>query len=111
MAGPLRLAAIMTLLCAGIVIPAPAVENPRGVPLSILAKPAPATGRDGFILRVDRASGCIWRVAVATGKRELASRPCTGAKRMFKDDSRSGGLESRATPSKPSPGVPKLNRL
>ncbi len=108
MARPIRLALILVALCAGIVA-VPAVTTPGSDPPPMARTPTPAPVRDDFILRVDRQSGCVWRVSVTTGKRELAFRRCTGPKRTLNNAARRADPESRVSPPKSLAGVPQLS--
>jgi hypothetical protein len=81
MARPLRLALILLLMCAGAVVAAPGITNVNPNPLSTIAVPVPKPVRDEFVLHVDRQSGCVWRVSMATGKRELGFLPCQRPKK------------------------------
>ena len=76
MARPLRLALILLLMCAGVVVAAPVVTNPAQNQPSSVPAAAPKPVLNDFILRVDSRSGCVWRVTVATGRRELDPLPC-----------------------------------
>jgi hypothetical protein len=84
MARPLRLALILLLMCAGAVVAAPGITNFNPNLRSATAVPVPKPARDAFVLHVDQQSGCVWRVSVATGKRELGSLPCKRPKRGLK---------------------------
>ena len=84
MARPLRLALILLLMCAGAVVAAPGITNVNPNPRSTIAVPVPKPIRDEFILHVDQQSGCVWRVSMATGKRELGFLPCQRPKRELK---------------------------
>lgn len=76
MARPLRLAVILLLMCAGIVVAAPVATSPdRAQPLTI-AKPLSKPVRNDVVLEVDQKSGCVWRVSLATGRRERESFLC-----------------------------------
>jgi hypothetical protein len=107
MARPTHLVLILAALCAGIVA-VPAVTTPGSDPPSMARTPTAAPVRDDFILRVDRQSGCVWRVSVTTGKRELAFR-CTGPKRILNNPARRADPESRVSPPKSLAGVPQLS--
>jgi len=98
MARPTRLALILVALCAGIVA-VPAVTTPGSDPPSMARTPTPVPARDDFILRVDRQSGCVWRVSVTTGKRELAFRRCTGPKRTFSNLARRADSRKQNIPA------------
>ena len=76
MARPLRLALILLLMCAGAVVAAPGITNVNPNPRSTIAVPVSKPARDDFVLHVDQQSGCVWRVSLATGKRELGFLPC-----------------------------------
>ncbi|PVE24125.1 hypothetical protein DC522_12610 [Microvirga sp. KLBC 81] len=66
---------ILLLLCAGVVIAAPAIMNSdQRIPSSVAAA-APKPVRNDFVLRVYAKSGCVWRVSVDTGRRELDPLP------------------------------------
>jgi hypothetical protein len=84
MARPLRLALILLLMCAGAVVAAPGITNFNPNPRSTIAVPVSKPVRDEFVLHVDRQSGCVWRVSMATGKRELGDLPCQRPKRELK---------------------------
>lgn len=76
MARPLRLALVLLLLCAGAVVAAPILTNSdQRMPPSVAAA-TPKPVRTDFVLQVDAKSGCVWRVSVATGRRELDPLPC-----------------------------------
>jgi hypothetical protein len=81
MARPLRLALILLLMCAGAVVAAPGITNVNPNPRSTIAVPVPTPARDDFVLHVDQQSGCVWRVSLATGKRELGFLPCQRPKK------------------------------
>jgi hypothetical protein len=85
MARPLRLALILLLLCAGVVVAAPAIKtfDQRPPPSGAVAAPKPVG--DNFILRLDSESGCLWRVSVATGRRELDPLPCKRPKNRVRN--------------------------
>ena len=76
MTPPLRLALIMLLMCAGIVVAAPLVTRVDTSERALTAKPGPALARETFVLQADRRSGCVWRVSTTTGRRELGFLPC-----------------------------------
>lgn len=95
MTRPFRLALIMLLMCAGIVVAAPIVRKVDRGQLPLIATPAPTLPRDNFVLHADQRSGCVWRVSTTTDRRELASQPCKRAKGQQR--------ESKALP--PSPPV------
>ena len=76
MARPLRLALIPLLMCAGVVVAAPVLTNSDQHQASLVTAVAPKPVPDDFILRVDSKAGCVWRVSVATGRRELDPLPC-----------------------------------
>lgn len=94
MTRPFRLALIMLLMCAGIVVAAPLVTKVNQSQPASITQPAPMLLPDDFVLHVDRRSGCVWRVSTTTGRRELASQPCKRAGQQ---------RESKALP--PSPPV------
>jgi hypothetical protein len=71
-------------MCAGAVVAAPGITNVNPNPRSTLAVPVPTLVRDDFVLQVDRQSGCVWRVSVATGKRQLGFLPCKRPKSELK---------------------------
>jgi hypothetical protein len=73
---PLRLALIMLLMGAGVVIAAPAVTHSGKSALSEAAMPARQVASNEFVLHVDRKSGCVWRVSAETGRRNLDPLPC-----------------------------------
>jgi hypothetical protein len=76
MSRPLRLGLILLLFGAGVVVAAPVIMNQRPGPLPSAAVVAPKPIRNEFILWVDSESGCLWRVSVVTGRRELDPLPC-----------------------------------
>ncbi len=71
----LRLSLVLLVTCAGVVVAAPLVVGLSPSEQNAVDKP----GRNGVILQLDRKSGCVWRVAEATGKRELDG-PCKRTK-------------------------------
>jgi hypothetical protein len=84
MARPIRLALILLLLCAGVVVAAPIVTNSDQYQTSSIAVAAPKPVLNDFIIRVDSRSGCVWRVSVATGRRTLDPIPCRRHKTRIK---------------------------
>jgi hypothetical protein len=84
MARPLRLALFLLLMCAGAVVAAPGITNFNPNLQLTTAVPVSKPVRDDFVLHVDRESGCVWRISLATGKRELGSLPCKRPKRELK---------------------------
>ncbi len=85
MARPLRLALILLLMCAGVVVAAPVVTNSDQHQPSLVAAAAPKPVLNDFILQVDSKAGCVWRVSVATGRRELDPLPCRRPKSRIKN--------------------------
>ena len=85
MARPLRLALILLLMCAGVVVAAPVVTNSDQHQPSLVAAAAPKPVLNDFILQVDSKAGCVWRVSVATGRRELDPLPCRRPKSRIKE--------------------------
>ncbi len=85
MARPLRLALILLLMCAGVVVAAPVVTNSDQHQPSLIAAAAPKPVLNDFILQVDSKSGCVWRVWVDTGHRELDPFPCRRRKSTIKN--------------------------
>ena len=84
MARPLRLALILLLMCAGLVVAAPVVTNSNQHQPSSVVGAAPKPLLNDFILQVDSKAGCVWRVPVATGRRELDPLPCKRPKNRTK---------------------------
>jgi hypothetical protein len=85
MARPLRLALVLLLMCAGVVLAAPVVTNSGQHQPSSVAMVAAKPVLNDFILRVDSRSGCVWRVSVATGRRELDPLRCKQPKSRIKN--------------------------
>lgn len=102
MARPLRLALILLLMCAGAVVAAPGITNVNPNPRSIIAVPVPKPVRDDVVLNVDRQSGCVWRVSVATGKRQLGFLPCKRPKSEPKKAERQIADPQVSTAKKPA---------
>jgi hypothetical protein len=102
MARPLRLALILLLMCAGAVVAAPGITNVNPNPRSTIAVPVPKPVRDDFVLHIDRQSGCVWRVSMATGKRELGFLPCQRPKRELKKAERQRADPQVTTAKKPA---------
>ncbi len=84
MARPLRLASVLLLMCAGVVVAAPIVTNSNQLQPSSVIAAAPKLVLDDIILQVDSRSGCVWRVSVPTGRRELDPLPCRRNKSRIK---------------------------
>ncbi len=84
MARPLRLALILLLMCAGVVVAAPIVTNSDQPKPSSVAAATPKPVLNDFILWVDARSGCVWRVSETTGQRELDPLPCKRPKNRTK---------------------------
>jgi len=97
MARLLRLAFIMLLLCAGVVVAAPVVMTSGDATKPPLDMPTPKPPRNEFVLHVDQRSGCVWRVSIETGKRELTS-PCRRPQGEAKPASRLADRESAKSP-------------
>jgi len=76
MSRPFRLGLVLLLFGAGVVVAAPVIMNQPSEPLPSAAAVAPKPIRNEFILQVDSKSGCLWRVSVATGRRERDPLPC-----------------------------------
>jgi hypothetical protein len=85
MARPLRLALILLLMCAGVVVAAPVMTNSDQHQPSLVTAVAPKPVLNDFILQVDSKAGCVWRVSVATGRRELDPLPCRRPKSRIKN--------------------------
>ena len=85
MARPLRLALIPLLMCAGVVVAAPVLTNSDQHQASLVSAAAPKPVLNDFILQVDAKAGCVWRVSVATGRRELDPLPCRRPKSRIKN--------------------------
>jgi hypothetical protein len=51
----------------------------------LVSAAAPKPVLNDFILQVDAKAGCVWRVSVATGWRELDPLPCRRPKSRIKN--------------------------
>jgi hypothetical protein len=76
MTRPLRLALIMLLMGAGVVIAAPVVTNTQKGQFFKAEDTARQAVRNEFVLHVDRTTGCVWRISAETGRRNLDPLPC-----------------------------------
>jgi hypothetical protein len=85
MARPLQLALILLLMCAGVVVAAPVFTNSDQHQPSLVITAAPKSVLNDIILRVDSRSGCVWRVSVTIGRRELDPLPCRRPRTRIKN--------------------------
>jgi hypothetical protein len=102
MARPLRLAFVLLLMCAGAVVAAPGITNSNPTLRSTIAVPVPKPARDAVVLQVDQKSGCVWRVSLATGTRELDPLGCKRPKRELKMTKRQAADPQVAIPKEPA---------
>ena len=110
MARPLRLALIMLLTGAGVVIAAPVVTSTGRVKSPGIEAPAKPVVHSEYVFHVDQKSGCVWRIAVESGRRNLDTLPCKRPKLKSRQAERSPAdpqvTTSNGAAPAPSHGLP-----